>query len=193
MTSSLASAPTVIEHQNLDKLPLYIDAPWFVVDCETLGLQPTGLLGLRTIQLAAPNLPTIFIDVFKLDTATIKEVRSIFRKMKGDWYAHNAIFDYAWLRSADLLFGHQYPTCTMIMAQVLTLGLPRKYNLAALCKTYLNIDLSKEQRETDWSTPDLTAEQVAYAIKDAEILVQLVRNSGPSCTKRGALEPWSMR
>ena len=37
------------------------------------------------------------------------------------------------------------------------------------------IDLSKEQRETDSCTPDLTAEQVAYAIKDAEILVQLVK------------------
>ena len=89
MTSSPASAPTVIEHQNQISSPSTSTRPGSSY-CETLGLQPKGSLGLRTIQLAAPNLPTIFLDVFKLGTATIKEVRSIFREMKGDWYAHNA-------------------------------------------------------------------------------------------------------
>ena len=47
------------------------------------------------------------------------------------------------------------------------MGLPRSQ------KRVLKIDLDKEQQRSDWSAPVLSRDQLVYAAKDVEVLLQL--------------------
>jgi len=48
-------------------------------------------------------------------------------------------------------------------------------SLAVLVDKYLGEELSKDEQGGDWSTPKLSEEQVAYALKDSSILIDLSR------------------
>jgi DNA polymerase-1 len=90
---------------------------------------------------------------------------------------HNMAFDLGLIRAA---VGHRFPVVncfdTMIGYQLLIAGLYenslKHSGLKAVAKALLDIELDKSLQTSDWSGIH-TAEQLGYALKDSEILIQL--------------------
>jgi ribonuclease D len=84
---------------------------------------------------------------------------------------HYARFDLAMIRR------HLGVRCTPVfctkIASKLTRTNTESHSLKALCKEFLNIDLSKLQQSSDWGAAELTADQLAYAASDVLYLHQL--------------------
>ena len=86
---------------------------------------------------------------------------------------HNAAFDLAMLRPLGFAPGTVHDT--MLLAQLLVAGTFDKCALADVVERELRLTLDKEERLSDWSAGKLTAEQLAYAARDAEVLVPVYR------------------
>jgi DNA polymerase-1 len=151
-------------------LPQLLAAPLIGVDCETTGLDPRRDR-LRLIQLATPERVCI-LDAFRTD------VRLLAPLFAGDamptLVGHNLKFDLAFLAAAGLpvppgsrLFD------TMLAAQLLDAGLPNhSHSLAAVAERALSTRLEKTLQTSDWHGP-LSDEQLAYAARDAAMLLPL--------------------
>ena len=142
-------------------------------DTETLQLQPE-VGKLRLIQIGCESLRTIvIIDCFELDEGDWDKLRLFFTNGERFWLAHNAVFDLGWLQEHGI-----YPRgrvrCSMLASKLLHNGTPNlKHGLAQVAKRMLKIDLDKEQQRSDWSAPVLSRDQLVYAAKDVEVLLQL--------------------
>lgn len=90
---------------------------------------------------------------------------------------HNLAYDLGLIRAA---VGHRFPVVnlfdTMIGYQLLIAGLYenslKQSSLKAVVKDLLGIELDKELQRSNWSGVH-TADQLAYALKDSEILIKL--------------------
>ena len=157
-----------VEH--LDKI---FTASRIAFDTETLQLQPeTGKL--RLLQFGAESTKSIVvIDLFDVDENGWSKIDSFLQNGEREWFAHNAVFDLGWFQECGLrLKGRVY--CTMLASKLLNNGVPNlKHGLAHLAKRYLDRDISKEQQASDWGAPVLSKEQLEYAAKDVEVLLQL--------------------
>jgi DNA polymerase-1 len=161
---------TLFGSQNLSH---FKDSDSIIFDTETLGLQPE-VGGLRLIQLTAEGCPTVVIDYWKLTLPEIKLLKTFFEKRERKWYAHNAVFDIGWLQEHGI-----YPAgsvfCTMLASRLLENGIPNvRHGLAAACKRYLDVEVSKEEQRSDWSAPVLSEAQMTYAANDVRVLMRLV-------------------
>ena len=143
------------------------------LDTETLQLQPE-LTKLRLIQLGCFVRKTIVvIDCFDLVESDWETLNRFFTNGERFWLAHNAVFDIAWLQEHGI-----HPKgkigCTLLASRLLSNGIPNtKHGLAALMKRHLDIEISKEQQVSDWGAEKLSSEQIAYAAKDVEALLEL--------------------
>jgi DNA polymerase I-like protein with 3'-5' exonuclease and polymerase domains len=62
----------------------------------------------------------------------------------------------------------------MLASRLLTNGIPQtKHGLDALAKRQLDMNISKEQQKSDWGVETLSKEQLIYAAKDIEVLLEL--------------------
>jgi DNA polymerase I-like protein with 3'-5' exonuclease and polymerase domains len=157
--------------KGLKHLPRLTEADTVFFDCETTGLQPV-LGGLRLLQLHTFDSVPIVIDCWDLQDGDWDVLREFF-DTEREWVAHNAVFDLGWLQEHGL-----YPRgkvlCTMLASRVLTNGLPNIRNgLQPVVKRYLSKEISKEEQASDWSAPELRAEQIAYAAYDVQLLMEL--------------------
>jgi DNA polymerase-1 len=90
---------------------------------------------------------------------------------------HNLAYDLGLIRAA---VGHRFPVAnlfdSMIAYQLLIAGLYEnslgKAGLKTVVKDLLGVELDKGLQKSDWSGIH-TAEQLSYALKDSEILIQL--------------------
>ena len=142
-------------------------------DTETLQLQPEEGK-LRLLQLGCFSSRTIVvIDCFELDQMDWNYLSDFFSSTNRFWLAHNAVFDLGWLQEHDI-YPKGFVRCSMIASRLLTNGIPQtKHGLDALAKRQLNLDISKEQQKSNWGADDLSKEQLEYAAKDIEILLEL--------------------
>jgi ribonuclease D len=141
--------------------------PVVAVDTETMGLNPhrdrlclvqlsSGDGNAHLVQLIptalggrgydAPNLAAMMADpaVTKL--------------------MHFARFDVAVLQRA-LNITCAPVKCTKIAAKLVRTFTDR-HGLKDLCRELVGVDLSKQQQTSDWGSPELTSEQMAYAASD---------------------------
>ncbi|BAQ63231.1 DNA polymerase I (plasmid) [Geminocystis sp. NIES-3708] len=138
------------------------------IDTETTGLD-CHINKIRLIQIASVNNPTIIIDCFKCDVKLlqpllINEAVKIF---------HNAKFDIQFLMSKGLEVS-QTIFDTQLAHQLIMAGKPNiKASLKVIASEYLGVELSKEERLTDWSKEELTEAQLRYSAIDAKILLPL--------------------
>ncbi|BAQ66934.1 bifunctional 3'-5' exonuclease/DNA polymerase [Geminocystis sp. NIES-3709] len=138
------------------------------IDTETTGLDP-HLHKLRLVQIASVNNPTFLIDCFKCDVKLLQplllnEAVKVF---------HNAKFDIQFLMSKGLEI-NQTIFDTQLAHQLINSGKPNiKASLKAIASEYLGIELSKQERLTDWTKEELTIEQLKYSSIDAKILLPL--------------------
>ena len=142
-------------------------------DTETLQLQPEEGK-LRLIQLGCYSSRTIVvIDCFELERSDWNYLEEFFSSTNRFWLAHNAVFDIAWLQEQGIHI-NGFVRCSMIASRLLTNGIPQtKHGLDALAKRQLNIEVSKEQQKSNWGLETLSKEQLTYAAKDIEILLEL--------------------
>jgi len=157
--------------KGLKYLPSLCEAETIFFDCETTGLQPV-FGGLRLLQLATFQAPPVVLDCwdFKGDDWVVLEE---FFDVEREWVAHNAVFDLGWLQE-HCIYPKGRVLCTMLASRVLTNGLPNiKNGLQPVVKRYLGKEISKEEQRSDWSVPELRAEQIEYAAYDVELLSEL--------------------
>jgi len=147
-----------------------LSAEAFGVDVETTGLDPY-LDKTRLIQIAVQNLPVMVVDVWAVQT--LEPLKKLLHGPALKIF-QNGKFDLKMLHTGGLpVTGPLFDT--MLASQMIQGGLRRKgerSNLKDLAKKYLNIELSKNQQVSDW-TGELSEEQIAYACKDAYILLEL--------------------
>ena len=142
-------------------------------DTETLQLQPEEGK-LRLIQLGSFSSRTIVvIDCFELERSDWNYLEEFFSSTNRYWLAHNAVFDLGWLQEHGI-HPEGFVRCSMLASRLLTNGIPQtKHGLDALAKRQLDMNVSKEQQKSDWGAEDLSKEQLIYAAKDIEVLLEL--------------------
>ena len=158
----------------IEHLDLLEHATLIAFDTETTQLQPKNG-GLRLLQLGSDTSKTIVvIDFFDLEESDFPRLERFFNNGPRHWWAHNAVFDLGWLQAHNLYpKGHVF--CTMLASKLHNNGKAQtKHRLDVLAKRYLGKTLSKEQQASDWSAEQLSQEQLTYAAKDVEVLLELV-------------------
>lgn len=143
-------------------------------DCETLQLQPE-LGKLRLLQFGADNT-IVLIDLFNADDDDYALIDEFLESKNRRWFAHNAVFDLGWLQENGFTLRGQV-NCTMIASKLLHNGRPNvKHGLADLVKRELGKTLSKEQQVSNWGAEELSSEQLEYAAKDVEVLLEVYQS-----------------
>lgn len=183
------------------------ESPKICLDFETTGLQ-AGIAKPRLLQLctADPAVEdrTVYVfDLFKFNEETkLKELIETREMIVG----HNLNFDMQFLLYLGIDFkGKVFDT--YIAERVLRAGFKEKRvspqakkvyfadvscSLQAAVKRWLDIDLSKEQRLTDWSVEDLTEEQIEYAAVDVDILPRIAAAQLAELKEESLLELYSI-
>ncbi len=172
MTSTMTKQ-TYSVYYGIQELKRLQTAHSLAFDTETLQLQPEEGK-LRLIQLGCYSSRTIVvIDCFELEKSDWNYLEDFFSSTNRFWLAHNAVFDIAWLQEQGIHINGSV-RCSMIASRLLTNGIPQtKHGLDALAKRQLNIEVSKEQQKSNWSLETLSKEQLEYAAKDIEVLLEL--------------------
>ena len=172
MTSTMTKQEYSV-YYGIEELKRLHTAHSIAFDTETLQLQPEEGK-LRLLQLGCYSSRTIVvIDCFELEKKDWNYIEDFFSCTNRFWLAHNAVFDLGWLQEHGI-----HPTgfvrCSMLASRLLTNGIPQtKHGLDALAKRQLNMDVSKEQQKSDWGAETLSKEQLTYAAKDIEVLLEL--------------------
>ncbi|MEI6045893.1 MAG: DNA polymerase [Chloroflexota bacterium] len=142
-------------------------APVLAVDTETSGLDPYESK-LLLVQIASPEKCYI-IDATKVNLEPLKLLLENDRSLK---ILQNAKFDYKMLKvQAGLELENVYDT--YLTERLLTAGLGREVNLAAIVKSYLNETMDKSVRKTfigASSVGHVSEQQLNYAAKDVMVL-----------------------
>jgi len=132
------------------------------LDFETTGLDPRHDRP-RLLSLADQSGKTIVIDLFEI--GGLPNLREVLASLQV--VAHNAMFDLSFLHVAGINLSGD---CTMIAAHVLT-GQP--LSLKDAVKQFLQIDIEKDNQQSDWSAPKLSDDQLRYAALDAQLALKL--------------------
>lgn len=147
-----------------------LNASVIAIDTETTGLDP-HISKIRLIQLATEEKPVLVIDCATFLPEGLPILRELL-STKAVKVFQNAKFDLQFL----LALGIPPPVAlfdTMLAAQLLrTSEGPQRVGLDELVRHYLGENISKDNQMSDWSGV-LTREQLEYAAKDAEVLLQL--------------------
>jgi len=160
--------PNSAIHLHRHDLPDGIDlGPVVAVDTETMGLNPhrdrlclvqmsAGDGTAHLVQLIPSSLGGCGYDAPNL--ARLMADPSVTKLM------HFARFDVAVLQQA-LGITVAPVKCTKIAAKLVRTFTDR-HGLKELCRELLGVELSKQQQTSDWGSPELTSEQMAYAASD---------------------------
>jgi ribonuclease D len=148
------------------------------VDTETLGLQhKRDRLGV--VQLCDRQGRAVLVQISRemLDPSRPPETRSprLKRLMEDPRVLkvfHFARFDLAALRhNLGMVVDPIYCTRT---ASKLIRTYTERHGLKDLAMELMDVEMDKAVRHTDWASPDLTPEQVRYAISDVTLLLPLM-------------------
>ncbi|MGB9804376.1 DNA polymerase [Desulfofundulus sp.] len=152
------------------------------VDTETAGPGKKGGLDphvgeVRLVQMAVPaaggGVKSFVADMYRVkDFTPFWEFWNDHNILK---VLHNAKFDLKFFRKH---LGRRLPPArlfdTMLASQLLACGLDvGSHSLAACCRRFSGISLDKEERLSDWSSRELSESQIAYAARDAAVLLPL--------------------
>lgn len=177
------------------------------LDTETTGLQ-ASVSKLRLLQLcdATPHVAdrTIYVfDLFKVKPT--KELKDLIES-RDLLVIHNANFDMQFLYSIGVDFKNKIFD-TFVAERVLRAGFKEKKvspkankpyfadlscSLKAVAQRRLGLELDKEQRLTDWSTPELTFEQVEYSATDVDVLPAIAAEQLAELKEEALLEIYAI-
>jgi DNA polymerase-1 len=151
------------------------------LDTETTGLDPRADR-VRLLALCCDTTDggavTYLIDCFAVDPAPLWAALAAVQVV-----GHNLLFDLQFL--ARLGFDPGECRDTMLMSQVLYAGdRGARHSLAACCERELSEVVDKAEQHSDWSGP-LTADQLRYAARDAELARRLHGALAPKLAAAG--------
>jgi ribonuclease D len=164
-------APEVLMHDvsswHLDALLQVDTVAW---DIETTGLN-WRTESIATCQLHAPGVGTLIVQL-RGEAPPVRLCR-LLADVRVKKIFHHAPF--------DLRFMHHWwkviPSnivCTKVASRLLDpFGEASAHTLRSLLGRVLGVEISKEQRLSDWRAPDLSPAQLAYAAADVEYLIPL--------------------
>ncbi|HYX30324.1 MAG TPA: DNA polymerase, partial [Pyrinomonadaceae bacterium] len=146
------------------------------LDTETTDLDPYTSR-LRLIQLATPDQVYIidlnkFADANAKDSEALAPLRRLLTSPRPIKIAHNAKFDAKFLKhnlGVDIvgLFD------TLLASQLVSAGdIEERHGLNAIAARYLNEDVDKSERLSNWEF-ELSEAQLQYAARDAAVLIPL--------------------
>lgn len=153
-----------------EDLPAGIDfGDSVAIDTETLGLNPLrDRLCLIQLSGGDGNSHLVQFDADKYDAPNLK---SMLENESVTKIFHFARFDVAVIRQyLDLVCQPVY--CTKI-ASKLTRTYTDKHGLKDLCAELLDVDISKQQQQSDWGAENLSPQQLEYAASDVLYLHRL--------------------
>jgi DNA polymerase-1 len=140
------------------------------VDLETTGLNPAGDR-IRLIQVAVDE-GTAVIDLFAFADLAAALAPLFVVLAEKELVGHNIVsFDLPFL--AQLGFAPTRVFDTALASRVVYAGERVDHDLAAVVQRELGRSLDKDEQVSDWSRPELTPEQLAYAAADVEVLLPL--------------------
>lgn len=148
----------------------FLFAKRLAVDCETTGIDP-HTDRVRLVQIAVPSHSPLIIDLFSISVTECRPLQQLLSSpiLK---IAHNLKFDWQFLTQAGFQLSGPFFD-TQLAYQVLKAGRKGKASLGAVTKKLLGIELDKSQQRSDFSQPDLSDQQLAYAATDARVLLDL--------------------
>jgi len=164
---------------------LFASAPRLAWDIETSGLDPAADQ-IATVQLHAPEVGTTIVQVDR--SLAPRRICGLLERPDVLKVFHHAMFDlrfmvFHWqVRPANI-------GCTKVASKLLWPAHPRtQHTLKSLLAEQLGVVISKEQRLSDWSAPQLSPEQISYARADVEYLLPLLDCLEPQLTSAGLQE-----
>ena len=138
------------------------------VDIETYDYRGKDFGKTRLVQIAVKDEVFVF-DLMKIHFPPY--LKQVFQDGKKVKIFHNGFYDMSYLiKEFDCKFENTF--CTMNATKVLSCGLNVKYSLKSVAKTFLGEEIDKKEQTSDWGG-ELTQSQIAYASKDASILLKL--------------------
>lgn len=143
-------------------------------DTETTGFDP-HTNKLRLLQLAS-DTDTLVIDVKKIGTeATAHYVRPYLEDKGVVKVFHNAKFDIKFIKQ-QLGIDVERIYDSYLASQMIEGGIGKEkgfHSLAQVLPRYTDIQVSKEEQDSDWWEDELSESQLMYAGKDAEVMLPL--------------------
>ncbi len=147
-----------------------VNSPVMGVDIETYDYKNRDFGTIRLVQIAVEDE----VFVFDLQKVTLPDyLKTVFSDREKTKIFHYGFFDMSHLIKE---YGCEFVNtfCTLNAVKVLTCGLNVKYSLKETAKTFLGIEMDKTEQTSDWGG-ELSQSQIAYASKDAHVLVRLYR------------------
>ncbi len=138
------------------------------VDIETYDYKGKDFGKIRLVQVATSDNVYVF-DLMKIPLPDY--LKEVFRSREITKVFHYGFFDMSHLiKEYECEFNNTF--CTLNATKVLTCGLNVKYSLKNVAKMFLGEEVDKTEQTSDWGG-ELTESQIAYASKDASILLKL--------------------
>ncbi|MGC5334763.1 ribonuclease D [Micromonospora sp. DT62] len=160
------------------------EAGRFACDIETSGLNPLEHR-IGTVQIFAPEVGAVVLQV---QDRVPHNLCQLIEDTQVQKVFHHAMFD---LRFITTHWGAtpKNISCTKIASKIICPNVDNKlHSLQSLLQRRLGVWISKDQRLTDWLTPELTADQIGYATRDVEHLLQLLDSLTEDLTAAGLKE-----
>jgi len=159
-------------------LQSYLVGPDLAVDTETMGLHPLRdrlcvvQLCNRRGRAALVQIPRALLDPSRPPETRAPRLKRLLDDPRVLKVFHFARFDVAVLRHAlGIEVSPIY--CTRTVSKLIRTYTER-HGLKDNLLQFLDVEMDKTARHTDWSSPHLSPEQVRYAISDVTLLLPLM-------------------
>lgn len=161
-----------------DLLEAYLQSPDLAVDTETMGLETRRdrlcLVQLcnRAMRSAIVQIPRASLDPARPPATRAPRLKRLMEDTRVLKVFHFARFDVAAL--AHWLGIDTAPIYCTRTASKLARTYTDRHGLKENLLEFLDVELDKMARHSDWSSPELSDEQVRYAISDVTLLLPLM-------------------
>ncbi len=175
-----------------DLLQAYLASPELAVDTETMGLETRRdrlcLVQLcnRAMRASVVQIPRESLDPARAPATRAPRLKRLMEDPRVSKVFHFARFDVAAL--AHWLGITTAPIYCTRTASKLARTYTDRHGLKDNLLEFLDVDLDKLARHSDWSSPELSAEQLRYAISDVTLLLPLMDRLEETLRREGRVE-----
>jgi len=168
---------------NPEEYDLAIEAREIACDIETSGLDwKKDIIATCQISILSQDIIIVKISENIPDRLCAllqdENIRKIF---------HYAMFDLRFI-SYKWNVEPRNIVCTKIASKLLDVNKGNEHSLKSILMRYLSVEIDKSERLSDWTSRDLSREQLTYAAKDVMYLHQLFSKLEKELQKKSLLE-----
>jgi ribonuclease D len=153
---------------------------YIAIDIETSGLDWNKDI-IASIQIYNENCPVFII---KIHENTPQNIIKLIENSNISKIFHYAIFDLGFMYAKWKVAGKNI-ACTKTASRLLDPLNLENHSLKNLVKRYLGIEINKELQTSNWTSDDLSPEQLNYAASDVLYLQPLIEKLSDKLIKQG--------